>query len=68
MSRFIISADTTMDLPMEMIKQYDIRPVASYVNLGGEDLLDWPDLTQQDLFDYVAKSWRTAQDFCRKSF
>ena len=56
MSRFIISADTTMDLPMEMIKKHDIRPVASYVNLGEEDLPDWPDLTQKDLFDYVAKS------------
>jgi len=45
-----------MDLPMEMIKKHDIRPVASYVNLGEEDLPDWPDLTQKDLFDYVAKS------------
>ena len=56
MSRFIITADTTMDLPMEMIDKYDIRPIASYVSLGGEDMPDWPDLTQKDLFDYVAKS------------
>ena len=56
MSKFIITADTTMDLPMELIEKNDIRPIASYVNLGGEDLPDWPDLTQKDLFEYVAKS------------
>ena len=56
MSRFIVTADTTMDLPMEMIEKYDIRPIASYVSLGGEDLPDWPEITQRDLFDYVAKS------------
>ncbi len=56
MSRFIITADTTMDLPMELIDKYDIRPIASYVSLGGEDMPDWPDVTSMDLFEYVAKS------------
>ena len=56
MSNFIITADTTMDLPMELIKQFDIHPIASYVSLGGEDMPDWPDVTSKNLFDYVAKS------------
>ncbi|MBQ5952545.1 MAG: DegV family protein [Lachnospiraceae bacterium] len=56
MSNFIVTADTTMDLPLDLIKKYDIHPIASYVSLGGEDMPDWPDVTQQDLFAYVAKS------------
>ena len=56
MPNFIITADTTMDLPMDLINKYDIRPIASYVNLGGDDRADWPDLTQKDLFDYVTES------------
>ena len=56
MSKFIVTADTTMDLPLEMIKKYDIRPIASYVSMGGDDMPDWPDVSAQDLFDYVAKS------------
>ena len=56
MSNFIVTADTTMDLPMEIIQELDIRPIVSYVSLGGDNLADWPDITSQDLFDYVKKS------------
>ena len=56
MSNFIVTADTTMDLPMEVIQELDIRPIVSYVSLGGDNLADWPDITSQDLFDYVKKS------------
>ena len=56
MSNFIITADTTMDLPREMIEKYDIRPIASYVSMGGDDMEDYPNVTAKDLFDYVARS------------
>ena len=56
MSNFIVTADTTMDLPMEVIKNLDIRPIVSYVSLGGGDLPDWPDISSKDLFEYVKKS------------
>ncbi len=56
MSNFIITADTTMDLPRDVIERLEIHPIISYVSLGGEDLPDWPDITSKDLFDYVAKS------------
>lgn len=56
MSHFIITADTTFDLPMETIRELDIRPIISYVSMGGDDLPDWPDITAQDLFDYVKRS------------
>lgn len=56
MSNFIVTADTTMDLPMDIIKRLDIRPIVSYVSLGGDDLPDWPDIKAEDLFEYVKKS------------
>lgn len=56
MSNFIITADTTMDLPVELIRSLDIRPIVSYVSMGGEDLPDWPDITARELFDYVSRS------------
>lgn len=56
MSNFIITADTTMDLPREMIERYDIRPIASYVSLGDKNMDDYPDVTAADLFQYVAAS------------
>ena len=56
MSHFIVTADTTMDLPMEVIEELDIRPIVSYVSLGGDNLPDWPDISSKDLFDYVKKS------------
>ena len=61
MSDFIITADTTMDLPPELIEKYDIRPIASYVNLGDDNKPDWPDLTQEDLFAYVEKTGKLPQ-------
>ena len=56
MSNFIVTADTTMDLPMETIRELNIHPIVSYVSMGGDNLPDWPELTSRDLFDYVAKS------------
>ena len=56
MSHFIITADTTFDLPMETVRALDIRPIISYVSMGGDDLPDWPDISAQDLFDYVKRS------------
>lgn len=56
MSHFIITADTTFDLPLEIVRDLDIRPIISYVSMGGDDLPDWPDITAQDLFDYVKRS------------
>ena len=39
MSRFIITADTTMDLPMEMIHKYDIVIIFIYFILIASDYL-----------------------------
>ena len=61
MKPYIISADSTLDMPEDFLKLYDVRPIASYVTMGDRTVDDWPDLTQQDLFDYVRLSGQLAK-------
>ena len=61
MKPYIISADSTLDMPAELLKQYDIRVIASYVTMGEKTVEDWPELTQKDLLDYVKQSGQLAK-------
>ena len=61
MKSYIISADSTLDMPEDFLKLYDIRPIASYVTMGDRTVDDWPNLTQQELFDYVHRSGQLAK-------
>ena len=56
MKPYIISADSTLDMPEELLKKYDIRVIPSYVTMGDQTVDDWPDLTQKELLDYVRAS------------
>ncbi len=61
MKPFIISADSTLDMPFELIRKHDIRVIPSYVTLGDRTVDDWPDLTQQQLLDYVKTTGKLAK-------
>lgn len=61
MKSYIISADSTLDMPEALLQQYDIRPIASYVTMGEKTVDDWPDLTQKELLDYVQQSGQLAK-------
>lgn len=61
MKPYIISADSTLDMPPELIEEHDIRVIASYVTMGERTVDDWPDLTQKDLLDYVRRSGQLAK-------
>ena len=61
MKPYILSADSTLDMPEELLKLYDIRPIASYVTMGDNTVDDWPELTQQELLDYVKTSGQLAK-------
>ena len=61
MKPYIISADSTLDMPAELLAKYDIRVIASYVTMGDKTVDDWPDLTQKDLLDYVKQSGQLAK-------
>ena len=56
MKKIIVAGDSTFDIPEDLIKKYDIKVMASYVNLGEKCLDDYPDLRAKDLFDYYKES------------
>ena len=61
MKPYIISADSTLDMPFALIEQHDIRVIPSYVTMGERTVDDWPELTQKDLLDYVRQSGQLAK-------
>ena len=61
MKPYILSADSTLDMPPELLAQYDIRVIPSYVTMGENTVDDWPNLTQKDLLDFVRQSGQLAK-------
>ena len=61
MKNLILSADSTMDMPAEMIDRIGLRVIASYVTMGDRTVEDWPDVSQEDLLGYVRRSGKLAQ-------
>ena len=53
--KIAISADSTIDLPKELLVKYDIHVVPFAVTLGERTALDG-DITPQEIFDYVDKT------------
>ena len=53
--KICISAESTVDLSKELLKQYNIRTIPFTVLLGETAYFDG-DITSQDIFDYVAKN------------
>lgn len=50
-----ISADSTCDLPKELIEKYDINIVPLYVNLGDDQYTE-ADITYKEIYDFVDKT------------
>ena len=53
--KIAISAESTLDLSKELIKQYDVHVIPFTVLLGETAYLDG-EISSQDIFDYVAKN------------
>lgn len=53
--KIAISAESTLDLSKELIKQYDVHVIPFTVLLGETPYLDG-DINSQDIFDYVDKT------------
>lgn len=51
-----ISADSTCDLPAELLQRYDIDIAPLYVIRDGESLVDGVDITPDDIYAHVAAS------------
>ncbi len=56
MKKIVFTADSTFDLPQEIIEKYDFKVVPSYVILGETEYDDYPDITCVELFDYYKKN------------
>ncbi len=61
MKPYIISADSTLDMPSALLEKYDIRVIPSYVTMGEKTVDDWPELTQKQLLDYVKTTGKLAK-------
>ncbi|MEA4869434.1 Fatty acid-binding protein [bioreactor metagenome] len=61
MERICIAADSTFDMTLDMVQQYNVEVCPSYVRMGDTDYLDYPDLKQSDLFDYFRSTKKLPQ-------
>ena len=61
MERICIAADSTFDMTLDMVRQFNIEVCPSYVRMGDTDYLDYPDLKQSDLFDYFRSAKKLPQ-------
>lgn len=61
MNRILITADSTFDLPMTLVQQYDIKVLPSYVRMGDSNYDDYPNLRQEALFEYYERSGELPQ-------
>ena len=61
MKSIILSADSTMDMSADLIRELDLRVIPSYVTMGDQTLPDWPDVTQEDLLGFVRRTGKLAQ-------
>lgn len=53
--KIAISAESTIDLPKNLLEKFDIHVLPLYVRLGQEEFLDGT-INQQKIFDYVKKT------------
>ena len=61
MSRILITADSTFDMPVDLVWQYDIKVLPSYVRMGVSCYDDYPDLRQEALFGYYDRKGELPQ-------
>ena len=53
--KIAISAESTIDLPKNLLEKFDIHVLPLYVRLGQEEFLDGT-INQQKIFDYVKET------------
>lgn len=56
MEKYIISADSTVDITPELIKEFDVKIAPLSVILGSDEYLDGVTLTPDDIYAYVDKT------------
>ena len=55
-SNIVITADSTCDLPQELIDKYDIKIIPLSILLGEKVYHDGVDIKPSDIYDFVGKT------------
>lgn len=56
MDKIIITSDSTCDLPVDILREYDVRICPISILLGNEEKFDTVDVTSSDVLDFVNKT------------
>ena len=56
MDKIIITSDSTCDLPVDILREYDVRICPISILLGNEEKFDTVDVTSADVLDFVNKT------------
>ena len=54
--KIAISAESTIDLPQELLEKYDIKVIPYKIILGGEEYTDGKDVNPQKIFEFVEQT------------
>ncbi len=54
--KIAVSAESTIDLPQDLLKKYDIHVIPYRIILGGEEYTDGVDVNPQKIFEFVEKT------------
>lgn len=56
MDKIIITSDSTCDLPVDILREYDVRICPISILLGNEEKFDTVDVTSADVLNFVNKT------------
>ena len=56
MDKIIITSDSTCDLPVDILREYDVRICPISILLGNEEKFDTVDVTSADVLDFFNKT------------
>ncbi len=66
--RIGISADSTCDLPQDLVKKYNIKLMPMIVTLDDKEYEDGVNITQDDLFAFIEKTDRLPKSAARSTY
>lgn len=66
--RIGISADSTCDIPLDLIKKYNIKLMPMIITLDTDEYQDGIDITQEKLYEYIERTGNLAKTAARSTY
>lgn len=63
-----ISADSTCDIPVELLKKYNIKLMPMIITLDTDEYQDGIDITQDQLYEYIERTGNLAKTAARSTY